>query len=490
MYLPEWAQQFKEPRTEIKCIKGAYYKYEVRYQYNKTKKRTDKITVRLLGKLTQADGFIPSDKDLIRQKAGQLPKVDIKTFGVYHLFSTLLSEEIESLSDTFKQDTLETLLSFAMMRWAYQSPIKRAANYHVHDFCSEHWSSTSMSDKKISKTLKFIGENREALVCWMKSQLQSGTDGQDKFVMMDSTHVANVSENLGINATGYNPNHDFDKQIRLMYLFAAKLNKPVYYRLINGNITDIKSMSLCVKEMNVDNVVFIADKGFYSKNNIKMLKDQKLHYIIPVHRNNKLIDFSPLLKANFKKEIKAYFVYQGRIIWYYEYEKDGQKIVSYLDERLKIKEETDYLLRTNTNPETHNEEKFYDKIHSFGTLTMVYDLKESLSAQQLYEAYKQRNEIEVMFDSYKNFLDADKTYMQDRHVLEGWLMANFIAMIAYYKLFARLKEAGLLSKYSPKDIIELSKSIYQMKISGEWNRSEITLRTMTLFKKINIDYLK
>lgn len=490
MYLPEWAQKHKEPRTEIKCIKGAYYKYEVRYQYNKEKKRTDKITVRLMGKITETDGFIPSDKDSIRQKAALLPKVDIKTFGVYHLFSTLLNEEIQSLSDLFKVDIFETLLSFSMMRWAYQSPIKRAPNYHSHDFCSEHWSITSISDKKISNSLKFIGENREVLVSWMKSQLQAGDEGADKFVMMDSTHVINVSENLGINAKGYNPNHDFDKQIRLMYLFAAGLNKPVYYRLINGNITDIKSMALCVKEMNVDNVVFIADKGFYSKDNIKMLKEQQLHYIIPVHRNNKIIDFSLLLKTNFKKEIKTYFSYQERIIWHYEYEKDGQRIVTFLDERLKVKEEADYLLRIKTRPESYNEEKFYNKMHSFGTLTMVYDLKEKLSPQQLYEAYKQRNEIEIMFDSYKNFLDADKTYMQDRHVMEGWLMANFIAMIAYYKLFKRLKDANLLSKYSPKDIIELSKSIYQMKIRGEWNLSEISQKTITLFKKIGIDYLK
>ena len=490
MYLPEWAQKFKEPRTEIKCIKGAYYKYEVRYQYNKEKKRTDKITVRLLGKLTEAEGFISSDKDLIRQKAEQLPKVDIKTFGVYHLFSTLLSEEIKTLKDTFKQDILETLLSFAMMRWAYQSPIKRAANYHSHDFCSEHWSNTSMSDKKISNSLKFIGENREALVNWMKSELHINKMEKDNFVMMDSTHVINVSENLGINAKGYNPNHDFDKQLRLMYLFSAELNKPVYYRLINGNITDIKSMSLCVKEVNVSNVVFIADKGFYSKDNIKMLKEEKLHYLIPVHRNNKIIDFSLLLKANFKMEIKTYFAYQERIIWHYEYEKDGQKIITFLDERLKIKEETDYLLRIKTQPEKYNQENFFKKMHGFGTLTMVYDLQETLSPQQLYEAYKQRNEIEVMFDSYKNYLDADKTYMQDRHVMEGWLMANFIAMIAYYKLFTRLKDAGLLSKYSPKDIIELSKSIYQMKIRGAWNRSEITTKTIALFKKINIDYLK
>ena len=107
----------------------------------------------------------------------------------------------------------------------------------------------------------------------------------------------------------------------------------------------------------------------------------------------------------------------------------------------------------------------------------------------LYETYKQRNEIEIMFDAYKHFLVADKTYMQNRYVLEGWLMANFIAMIAYYRLYKRLKAANKLSKYAPKDIVEISKSIYQTRIRNVWTRSEITKKNKDLFKLINIDYL-
>jgi hypothetical protein len=490
MYLPEWVQKYKEPKTEIKFIKGVYYKYQVRYQYNVAKKRTDKITEKLLGKITEQEGFVPSDKNLLRMNVASLPKVDIKTYGVYHLFSTLLKTEIESLNTVFKEDVLEKLLSFSMMRWAYQTPIKRATNYHAHDYCSEFWSKESLSDKQISAALKFVGENRETLVSWMNQLLVSDTKtNNDSFVMMDSTHVSTVSENLAINAKGYNPNHDFDKQIRLMYLFAAEIKQPVYYRLINGNITDIKSMQLCVKEMKIENVIFIADKGFYSNENIKNLKENKMQYIIPLHRNNKTIDFSPLLQANFKKEIKQYFSYQERIIWYYTYENEGQAIITFLDEKLRVKEESDYLLRINSHPEEFTEQQFYDKMHSFGTLSIVYEIANKQTPEQIYKAYKQRNEIEVMFDSYKNYLDADKTYMQDRYVLEGWLMANFIAMIAYYKLYVRLREANLLSKYSPKDIIELSKSIYQMKINGKWHRSEITVKTLNLFKKLQIDYL-
>jgi hypothetical protein len=31
----------------------------------------------------------------------------------------------------------------------------------------------------------------------------------------------------------------------------------------------------------------------------------------------------------------------------------------------------------------------------------------------------------MMFGSYKNFMKRDVTYMQNRHMLEGWLFANF-----------------------------------------------------------------
>ncbi|MBP9135236.1 MAG: hypothetical protein KBF75_14510, partial [Saprospiraceae bacterium] len=78
---------------------------------------------------------------------------------------------------------------------------------------------------------------------------------------------------------------------------------------------------------------------------------------------------------------------------------------------------------------------------------------------------------------------------QNRMVLEGWLMANFLAMIAYYKLYQKLSQAKQLNKYSPKDIIEISKSISKIKINDSWLTTETTKKTMELFKKLKIDYL-
>jgi Transposase DDE domain len=489
MSFPEWVLKHKEPNTEIKFINGYFYKYAVTYKYNPSKKRTDKITGTLLGRLSEIEGFVKSPK-LILSEAGQMANVDIKAFGVFGLFKSLLGkDEIEGILSIFDKKVSETLLCVALYRFAHQSPIKRMPKYHAHDFCSEFWCKQGLTDKNISSALNTVGENRQRLVSWMQSRIIAPEASLSNFLMIDSTHITTVSDNLNVNAIGYNPQANFDKQIRLMYIFSSVLKQPVYYRLINGNITDLSSMRSCVDELKVGPVVFIADKGFYSKANAEALKSSKLHFIIPLRRDNPLIDYSKFQKSNFKQEGKNYFVHQRRIIWYYEYQVEENALVIYLDDDLRVREESDYLLRCETHPDEYTEEKFFKKLPSFGTLTLINYLPLKPTPKELYQTYKQRNEVEVLFDAYKNFLDADKTYMQDRYVFEGWLMANFLAMIAYYRLYTALKEAGKLEKHSPKDIVELSKSISKVKMANEWRVTETSAKMKALLASLKIDYL-
>jgi hypothetical protein len=486
MSLPSWLLPFKEARTAIRCIKGSWYKYKVSHHYDPARKRTIPKTGVLLGKITEKDGFIPSPKNTLRQQGEVPPQVDIKTFGIFALFENLLREETPSLIRVFGQQRAQALLSFAMFRWAYQSPVKRALAYQRHDYCSEQWTPhVRLSDKYLTALLRFVGENRQMAVSWMQGLLPSANEN---FLLMDSTHLMSSCEHLGINAKGCSGAGDFGKQLRLMYLFQAGLSRPVYYRLLGGNIPDISSMSLCIKESGLTRVIFIADKGFYSQKNIQLLDEQGLYYVVPLRRNNPLIDYRRLGEGDFKKPGR-YFLWQGRVIWEYQYERGGKAFITYLDERLRVAEEQDYLHRTDSHPETHTQERYFEKLHCFGTLTLTYRSGSPQSAQYIYEAYKQRNEIEMMFDSYKTFLKTDALYMQDRHVLEGWLFVNFLAMLGYYKLYARLREAKLLAKESPKDIIELAKAVYQTKVRGQWNLSGIPRRVKKLFEKIQIDNL-
>jgi IS4 transposase len=154
-----------------------------------------------------------------------------------------------------------------------------------------------------------------------------------------------------------------------------------------------------------------------------------------------------------------------------------------------VEEEQDYLIRITTHPEAYTEAGYRERRRRFGTLTLTYHLGGERGPEEVYTAYRQRNEIEMMFDSYKNFMKGDVTYMQNRHVLEGWLFANFLAMMAYYKLYDKLRESKLLGKYSPKDMIEMSKTVYKLKIGGAWRLAEVTAKVRKLLAKAGIDYL-
>jgi len=67
--------------------------------------------------------------------------------------------------------------------------------------------------------------------------------------------------------------------------------------------------------------------------------------------------------------------------------------------------------RLATMPEQYTKEKFAEKLNGFGTLTFTSDINPTKTCEQIYQAYKEHNEIETIFDAYKNFLKADLTYI-------------------------------------------------------------------------------
>ena len=89
------------------------------------------------------------------------------------------------------------------------------------------------------------------------------------------------------------------------------------------------------------------------------------------------------------------------------HQDEGQYFTNLLDEKLRVEEEEDYILRMATHlKNTTKKDLIKTSIASALSLTTNVEI----APQELYENYKQRNEIEVMFvDSYKN-LKADRMY--------------------------------------------------------------------------------
>ncbi len=477
---PDWALEHKKPGTELRRINDKYYLYEVSSKWNPEKKRAKKITGKLLGRITKEDGFVESDKNKLRTSFKPYYKkpLQIKEYGASNFIFLQFQQYLKPLKEVFP-DIWQEIVSLSFIRLLYKAPIKNTAFRFEHSFLSEYFHSITLGEKRVSALYRKIGSDRDSLARFMKNFIHS-----DDYILFDGTNFISYSKNIEGAKIGYNSKQNFEPQINILFLFSNKLQSPVFYRLLPGNIRDVKAFKLTLQEAGINNAVVISDKGFYSIDNIVTMESFSLSYIIPLRRSNTQIDYQSIQKPD-NVGFDGYFEHQKRFIWYHQFTMDDRPAYLYYDSYLKTKEENDYLSRIKTHPEKYTFEKSKLKIKSFGTLALLSNLREK-SAEEVYKTYKTRGDIETMIDAMKNILEVDKSYMHNEIALQGWMFISYMALKLYYQIYILLKENKLLKNYSPKDLLMHLAEVKKIKINGQWHLAEYTKKTETLLNKLKI----
>jgi hypothetical protein len=478
---PQWAIKHRDKGKELRLINGKYYLYEYKTVYDKQKKKPKKISGGLIGSITEQDGLIPSPKRALKM-AVLVPQdfggILCKEYGVSLLVTTILSAYGTALEKAFGEDW-KNILAIAYCRFVYRCPLKSIPFRLASSYLPELTGLPPFNDKQASVVLKRIGGQPEKRLGYMKSFIHA-----DNYVLIDATGLHSQSTLIPLAKRGYSNPMNFDTQFNLLYIYSATSKMPVYYKLLPGNIREVKAFKNSLLKAGLQKTVIVADKGFYSKANIELLLQESLQFIIPLRRDNGLIEYSAI-NANTFKDAANYFQHEKRIIWYKRYAVEGQLLLHlFLDEGLRVKEEGDYLSRIKTHPEDYSIEGYHSKKDRFGTIAMLTNL--TGTQQEVYQTYKGRMAIEVMFDGMKNIMDADHTYMQDEQTLQGWMFVNHIVLQWYQHLYIELKEKDLLKKISVNDYIQLLTDVKKVKINETWHLNEFTNQTQKLIGKINL----
>lgn len=400
-----------------------------------------------------------------------------KEYGACTTLNSIGKDIYEKLKEYFPSEA-DRIFSLAVLRVIEKCPFKRAAFLYERSFLSEIYGDISMSSASLSTFLQELGTKRPQFVGFMKEYLS-----KEQYILFDGTNIISTSEHMDINRIGYNSHRLFDPQINLLYAFSACSHTPGYYRVLPGNIRDISAFKQCVQESGISNMVVVADKGFGSEANFKMLEDNGLKYIIPLKRNNGAIQKEKLKTGN-KANFDGHFRFNNRVIWHYSYFLDGKHIYVYLDSDLRNKEEKDYIRRIDENCEDYSVESFMEKQYDFGVIAFRTNIDDT--AENLFHLYKTRGEIEQSFDFLKNLLEQDHTYLQSVYAVEAWAFINHISLMLVYAVYTRLKSADLLSKYSVSDFLIHLKYIHAVKINSSWVTGEISGKTQKLLDAMRI----
>ena len=465
MSYPEWVEKQRKPGTSIHCIRGKYYLYEVSSVYDKEKKRARAITGTYLGRITE-EGLIPP-----RAKQQENSKYSVKEFGASAALLKMGANIQTKLKEVFPKEADE-MMTLAILRLVESSPFKRIGLLYERSYLSELFPGLPMSSSSLSGFLRSVGSRREKIV-----QFMNGMVGGSEHILFDSTNIITKSESMEINRLGYNSHRQFDPQINLLYAFSCEQRQPVYYRIVPGNVRDVSSFKHAVSESGIQDVTVIADKGFGSKANFDMLEREGIRYIVPLRRNNGAFDRDKL-KTGDKSSFDGHFMFQKRVVWYYEYTLDSARYIVFQDSNLRMEEEKDYLQRVEAQHENYTMKGYLERQYDFGTI--LFRTNRTDSPEEIYKLYKTRIEVEQTFDFLKNLLETDVIYLQDKYAVEGWAFINHLSLLLAYLIYDRLRSSKLLSKFSIADFIAHLKYIHMINIKSSWVLSEISGKTQKL----------
>jgi transposase len=457
---PDWVLKYKRKGTLVqKKRDNLYYLYRVHSKWNKEKGRAQLITDEYLGRITP-DGLIEPKAKRIMKRFDQ---VTVKEYGATFLIQNLSSDIMKALRENFHE--WKEIFVFAAMRLIHASPMKNVEFLYRTSYLSESLQDSHVSPDSLGKMIRNIGMDRGSMVRFMQSLMKGS-----RYMALDLTHVLSMSEGIISATLGHNSTSEFLPQVQLALLFSLDHEVPSYFRVLPSSINSAMSLKETMDESRTTDVVLVADTGFYSAANVKSLESMKLSYIIPLKRSSKLIDYS------FQTE--KHFMFHDQPIFYSKYERSGRTMYTFRNDFLKAEEEKDYLRREKSS------EKFKAIRERMGTISVITNLK--VSGEIVYDMLKSRMEVEQAYDTFKNTIHADRSYMRDDHQMQGWMFVNFIALVMHYRIYAILRKHDALSRYSVHDVIEHLERVQMLRIGEEWKLSEIPKQSRILIEKIGI----
>lgn len=512
---------------KIKNANGTTYIYEDKAYWDKELKQGRHKRV-CIGKVD------PKTNEYIYNKYykmnNKMKKVSEKSLEIS---STQLYGQKLVLEETIKDSSLMNILIKAFGKedakliyaFAWYSLATRKPLYLADDWGYAHgYKDSELCSQRSSDLLKRITEDKKNtfFLHWLKKM------GESHNVLMDITSISSYSRNNGYLEYGYNRDKEKLPQINLAYVSSSNNAIPLWYKELEGSMSDKSILSEIINTLNkleYKNLCMLFDRGFYSNTNIKTLLDNKIHFTVPVpslyswtneiiKENRKSISSPGNLIENKETQIiyatTKYYTHEtyGRF-WvhlYYDATRKERAIASFFERLNKEKEELETtdkcvkdtyakFFKINNTPKkgrkvSYNDEVINEYVNSNLGYWILLSNKEK-DAKEALRHYRERNDIETLFDDVKNVNDAKRLRVHSCDAMQGKTFIVFISVILRRLLRNQLeKTVGKDRRYMNVDLA-LSKldTITITKFKGKYKPivSTLTKNQRILLDAFNIN---
>jgi transposase len=516
---------------------GVTYVYESVGYWDKEKKQA-RNNRKCIGKLDSESGeFIPSKNspsiEIPQPKPGPVATFESKRkfCGATHLLDEI-GEKLGVLEDLKKcfPEHYEQILSMAYYLVLEESnPISRFSKWastHVHPFGKD------IPSQRSSELFGGINEDSKQNFFVLQAKRRTETE----FLAYDTTSISSYSETLKQVKYGLNKDGESLPQINLALLFGEESRLPVYYRKLPGNISDVKTISNLIADIDflkLDKVKLVMDRGFYSEENINAL--YKKHYKFLISAKNSLKFVREKIDDTMENIISRqhysskYCIYYDSftIDWNYSETKKRSNEISTESKRMYLhiffneQKATDDKISFNKLLDTLEEELIsgkrsseHEKLYS-----KYYEIKEtpvkgvSLTAKQnaideklkysgyfalisnsvkeplnALDIYRSKDVVEKAFGNLKERLNMRRTSVSSEENLDGKLFVQFVALIYLSYLKKQMADNNLFKNYTTQELLDELDVIEQFEQPGRKRRiGEITTKQLNLYKCMGVN---
>ena len=207
-----------------------------------------------------------------------LQLMESKAIGASFLVSSILQELGVSrlLHEVLGTTRAEAVLSISNYMACRGNVIE-----DIDLWCSEYSIETSITPSNASLVFSSISfkERMEFFKAWIN------INKNIKYLAYDVTSFSTHAKSIIDSEFGYNRDGESLPQINLGCYLAYETKMPIFYTTYQGSIVDKSNLPYIMqynKDLNINNVIFVMDRGFCSTSNIMWMHIDGIRYLIAV----------------------------------------------------------------------------------------------------------------------------------------------------------------------------------------------------------------
>ena len=447
------------PRPKSTRVKYSFGRYLVI-------KRTSK---RVNGKPTAVDlgtiGEIIDGKyvELRTEPRKQRKHIDIKDYGEFAICNLAAGDLFADLAKVFDIKTAKQLYVIALLRSCDKDIKNRDLQFSYEtSFASEVYPGVPLSENTVSKLLLNVGMEYRYIREFMQNRMAafSGKRMVIDGMLKDCNRITDTFSEWSRKGAKKG-----SMDVNLIYAYDIDSHEPIAVKPYPGNMLDLSAIDDFITDFPISSGLLVMDKGFSSGAVLTRLKKlDGVSYLVPLKQTSKKVKDNGLLEP-FGSVLNGF---SDATVFYKKVALDnGSFLYAFRDPRCAYEQQIGYV-SFGKKKGTYSEDKFLSKLNQFGLI--VFESMSDLDPVEVYRAYAERWEIEVMFDFYKNIIDLDTVNVHGDYRLYATEFINYLSVIIDSRVKKILAKNPAASKYSFRQVMRYLSKCKRVRVadSDKW----------------------